>query len=94
MTLDNNAHPNIYKLLAQAENALGSPVNSHASLAEYFYLMGDTMKAIEHLEIALKKYKPNDLQKSSLEKRLKQMRFEAIREGVDEPQELLSKHTY
>ncbi|KAF0191153.1 MAG: peptidase M48 Ste24p [Gammaproteobacteria bacterium] len=44
----------LYQLLARAEEASGQAVNAHQSLAEYYYLIGETVAAIEQLKIALK----------------------------------------
>ncbi|OGT21646.1 MAG: hypothetical protein A2V90_06100 [Gammaproteobacteria bacterium RBG_16_57_12] len=70
--------PHIYKLLAQSENALGSQVEAHLSLAEYYYLSGYTVKAIEQLELALNQYQPTDTQSDYLKKRIEQLKAELI----------------
>ncbi len=44
----------LYQLLARVEEASGQVVNAHQSLAEYYYLIGETASAIEQLKIALK----------------------------------------
>jgi predicted Zn-dependent protease len=45
--------PLLYKMLAQAENDAGSPIESQQALAEYDYLNGQTRSAIERLDQAL-----------------------------------------
>ncbi len=46
--------PTVYQLYAQAEEQLGHTVESSAALAEYFYLRGQSMVAVQHLENAIK----------------------------------------
>lgn len=52
--------PSYYHLLAQSQDQLGNSADAHLSLAEYYYLIGQTRTAIEQLEIALHQIKEDD----------------------------------
>lgn len=41
-----------FKLLAEAEEQAGSPVESHIALAEYYFRLGEAQLALQHLELA------------------------------------------
>ncbi|NOY61964.1 MAG: M48 family metallopeptidase [Gammaproteobacteria bacterium] len=53
LTQRHDHEPSIYQLLARSETESGHPVDAHQSLAEYYYLSGETRAAIDQLEIAL-----------------------------------------
>lgn len=78
--------PLLYKLLAQAENDSGSPIESQQALAEYDYLNGQTQSAIEHLNRALDLTKKDDFYRSSrIEARLKEFKQQAELEANRKP---------
>lgn len=69
--------PLVYKLLAQAENDAGAPIESNQALAEYAYLNGQTQSAVEYLTQALKLVKKDDFYRASrIEARLKDFKNE------------------
>jgi len=68
--------PKLYQLLAETQAKLKKPANSHQSLAEHYYLLGQTHDAIRQLEIALKIPKINFYLTSRLEARLKEFKNE------------------
>lgn len=66
--------PSLYALLARAEGDAGYDADSHQSLAEHYYLMGETHAAIEQLNIALHLTQNKDFYRASrIEARLKQL---------------------
>lgn len=71
--------PELYNLLARAEGESGDAVDAHQSLAEYYYLSGQTRTAIEQLDIALSLSKEQDdpFQTPRIKARLEQMKTEA-----------------
>jgi predicted Zn-dependent protease len=74
--------PLIYKLLAQAENDAGSPIESQQALAEFDYLNGQTLSAIDHLDRALRMTNKDDFYRTSrIEARLKELKHQAELEG-------------
>jgi predicted Zn-dependent protease len=68
--------PELYRLLAEAQAKLNKPANSHQSLAEHYYLLGQTHDAIKQLEIGLKIPKKDFYLTSRLEARLKEFKNE------------------
>jgi len=68
--------PEYYRLLAETQAKLNDPVSSHHSLAEHYYLLGQTHEAIKQLEIALKLPKINFYLTSRIEARLKEFKDE------------------
>ncbi|MEJ2573409.1 MAG: M48 family metalloprotease [Gammaproteobacteria bacterium] len=79
--------PLVYKLLAQAENDEGSPIESLQALAEYDYLNGQTQSAIEHLNRALGMTKKDDFYHASrLKARLKELKQQAKLEAREKSQ--------
>lgn len=68
--------PKLYQLLSEAQAKLKNPAQSHQSLAEHFYLLGQTHEAIKQLEISLKTPKIDFYLTSSLEARLKEFKTE------------------
>lgn len=70
--------PQLYHLLAEAQAKLNKKANSHQSLAEYYYLLGQTHDAIKQLEIGLKTPKIDFYLTSRLEARLKEFKNELL----------------
>lgn len=68
--------PKLYQLLARTQAKLNKPANSHQSLAEYYYLLGQTHDAIKQIEIGLKIPKVDFYLTSRLEARLKEFKNE------------------
>jgi len=73
------AESSFYKMLAQAEDAYGDPVESHRAMAEYHYLYGDLKAAVQQLQIAAKAAdKDNFYLQSSIAARIKEIREEMM----------------
>lgn len=71
--------PNVYKLLAQAEEESGHRVNAHQTMAEYHYYNGELHSAIDQLTIALTLIDKDDFyQQSRAKARLDQLKEEAL----------------
>lgn len=68
--------PEVYRLLAKTQAKLNKAADSHQSLAEYYYLLGQTHDAIKQLEIALKIPNVDFYLTSRLEARLKEFKNE------------------
>ena len=68
--------PELYRLLAEAQAKLNKPASSHQSLAEHYYLLGQTHDAIKQLEIGLKTPKIDFYLTNRLEARLKEFKTE------------------
>lgn len=68
--------PKLYRLLAETQAKLNKIANSHQSLAEHYYLLGQTHDAIKQLEIGLKTKKIDFYLTSRLEARLKEFKNE------------------
>lgn len=82
-----DAKPLVYKLLAQADSDDNSPIESQQALAEYDYLNGQTLSAIDHLNQALRMTKKDDFYHSSrIEARLKELKLQAELEGKQKSQ--------
>lgn len=62
--------PKLFQLLSKTQAKLNKPAYSHQSLAEYYYLLGQTHDAIKQIEIALKIPKIDFYITSRLEARL------------------------
>lgn len=72
----NTKSPDLYRLLARTQAKLKMPANSHQSLAEYYYLLGQTHDAINQLEIGLKVPNIDFYLTSRLEARLRAFKTE------------------
>ena len=70
--------PKLYRLLAETQAKLNEVASSHQSLAEHYYLLGQTHDAIKQLEIGLKTPKINFYLTSRLEARLKEFKNELV----------------
>ena len=68
--------PKLYRLFAETQAKLGKPAYSHQSLAEHYYLLGQTHEAIKQIEIGLKTPKIDFYLVNSLEARLKEFKNE------------------
>lgn len=68
--------PEFYRVFAEVQAKLKKPAYSHQSLAEHYYLLGQTHEAIKQLEIGLKIPKIDFYLISSLEARLKEFKNE------------------
>lgn len=74
-------NPALYALLARAEGDAGYKADSHQSLAEHYYLTGETHSAIEQLNIALRLTQNKDFYRASrVEARLKQLQAYVVAE--------------
>ncbi|MBL8250297.1 MAG: M48 family metallopeptidase [Candidatus Competibacter sp.] len=74
-------HPNdptLYATYAQAAQRGGDMAATHATMAEYHYLNGELLPAIEQLELGLRRSGASPNQQAQLRARLKQIRAEAI----------------
>jgi len=80
--------PALYAAYAQAAQRAGDLAATHATMAEYHYLNGELLPAIEQLELGLKNPGLSPNQEAQLRARLKQFKAEA---GVLDP--ALSKRT-
>lgn len=65
-----------YDLLSQAEAQIGSPVESSIAKAEYYYLVGGTKLAIDHLKFAQRQKKMSYHQEERVKARLEQLQYE------------------
>jgi predicted Zn-dependent protease len=75
--------PELYNLLARAEGESGDAIEAHQSLAEYYYLCGQTRTAIDQLNIALSlsKEQNDPFQTPRIKARLEQLKSEAKAEA-------------
>lgn len=71
-------NPKLYRLLAETQSKLNMPASSHQSLAEYYYLLGQTHDAIKQLEIGIKTPKIDFYIINRLEARLKEFKQELL----------------
>ncbi len=75
--------PELYRLLAETQAKLKQPANSHQSLAEYYYLLGQTHDAIKQLEIGLKTPNIDFYLTTRLEARLSEFKNELLQLKAD-----------
>ena len=78
-------HPNdpqLYAAYAQAAQRAGDRAETHATMAEYHYLNGELLAAMEQLEIGLRNPGLSPNQEARLRARLKQIRAEAIAQDL------------
>ena len=68
--------PEFYKLLAEAEAALGNSANTHIAMGEYYYRIGQTHQAIDQLSLALKNKQIDFYNTSRIEARLNEFQEE------------------
>ena len=74
--------PALYKLLADAEIAAGQKAAAHQALAEYYYLNGQTIAAIEQLQSGIKASDADFYRASQMEARLKEVQDQAAQEAT------------
>ncbi|MEW5756533.1 MAG: M48 family metalloprotease [Pseudomonadota bacterium] len=75
---------NVYELRARIEDRLGNQAESHAAMAEAYFLTGMTGNAIEQLEFALKKLGENPFRRPGLEKRLEELKQIALQDKKEQ----------
>lgn len=83
-----NRHPNepqLYATYAQAAQRAGDLAATHATMAEYHYLNGDLLPAIEQLELGIKGSALSPNEEAGLRARLKQFRAEALAQDLPVP---------
>ncbi len=68
--------PAVYKLLAQAAGKTDRPLQTHTAMAEYYYLNGYTLQAVEQMKLAQKTPSLSDYQAARIEARLKTLEQE------------------
>jgi predicted Zn-dependent protease len=68
--------PELYRLLAQARDAMKDPLGARQALAEYYYLRGDMRAALEQLQMALRLVPKSDVRATRLTARIESMRNE------------------
>lgn len=83
VTSDNQADPQIYKLLAQAAEATGHKVHTHTAMSQYYFLNGYTNQAIEQLKLAEKSPGLSSYQTERLQARIANM--EALLDAERQP---------
>lgn len=76
--------PNHYQLLAKASTGMGQDVDAHEAMAEYYYLNGQTLEAVEQLTLASKLPGQDFYQTSRIEARLQELEALALEEKEKE----------
>lgn len=74
--------PQLYATYAQAAQRAGDMAATHATMAEYHYLNGELLPAIEQLELGLRSPGLAPNQEAQLRARLKQFRAEALAQNL------------
>lgn len=74
--------PQLYATYAQAAQRAGDRAATHATMAEYHYLNGELLAAIEQLDIGLRNPGLSPNQEARLRARLKQFRAEALAQDL------------
>ncbi|MGB5260037.1 MAG: M48 family metalloprotease [Gammaproteobacteria bacterium] len=76
--LSNNTadNPAVYKLLAQAAGKTNRALQTHTAMAEYYYLNGYTLQAVEQMKLAQKTPRLSDYQAARIQARLKALKQE------------------
>jgi predicted Zn-dependent protease len=77
--------PLLYASYAQAAQRSGDLAATHSTMAEYHYLNGELLPAIEQLELGLRNPGLSPNQEAQLRARLKQIRAEAIAQDLPVP---------
>ena len=72
----------LYMTYAQAAQRAGNQAETHATMAEYHYLSGELLAAIQQLEIGLRDPSLPPHQEARLRARLKQFRAEAVAQDL------------
>ncbi|MBT8130979.1 MAG: M48 family metalloprotease [Gammaproteobacteria bacterium] len=68
--------PDVYKLLAQAAGKTDRPLQTHTAMAEYHYLNGYTLQAVEQMKLAQKTTSLSNYQAARIEALLKALEQE------------------
>ncbi|MFO1371177.1 MAG: M48 family metalloprotease [Candidatus Competibacteraceae bacterium] len=87
-------HPNspqLYATFAQAAQRSGDTAATYATMAEYYYLSGELLPAIEQLELGLRNPGLSPYQEAQLRARLKQFKEEALARNIPLPKSSSSK---
>ena len=66
--------PHIYKLLAQAAEAMGRKAQMHGAMSQYYFLNGFTRQAIQQLQLARREPGLNDYETARITARLKELK--------------------
>ena len=66
--------PHIYKLLAQAAEAMGRNAQMHGAMSQYYFLNGITRQAIQQLQLARRETGLNDYETARITARLKELK--------------------
>ncbi len=72
----------LYSTYAQAAQRAGDMAATYATMAEYYYLNGELLAAIEQLELGLRNPGISPNQEAQLQARLKQLKSEAIAQNL------------
>ena len=81
--------PQLYAVYAQAAQRAGDRAETHATMAEYHYLNGELLAAIEQLEIGLRNPGLTPNQEARLRARLKLFQAEAVAQDLPVPKRTL-----
>lgn len=74
--IDHHVGAPFYRLQAQAEGGSGNKIEAHISMAEYYYLSGETKIAIQQLRLAKTDPRIDDYQRQRVTARLAQLEKE------------------
>ena len=77
--------PLLYATYAQAAQRSGDMAATHSTMAEYHYLNGELLPAIEQLELGIRNPGLSPNQEAQLRARLKQIKAEAIAQNLPVP---------
>jgi predicted Zn-dependent protease len=72
----------LYATYAQAAQRAGDRAATHATLAEYYYLNGELLAAVDQLEAGLRNPGLSPNQEAQLRARLKKFRAEALAQDL------------
>lgn len=79
--------PSLYLLLAKAATGMGREIDAHEAMAEYYYLNGQTVSAVEQLTMASKLPGQDFYQASRIEARLQELQALALEEKEREEEQ-------
>lgn len=68
--------PELYRLLAQAREAMNDRLGAHQALAEHYYMLGEMRPALEQLEMALRRVSEPDVRATRIKARIETIRNE------------------
>ena len=66
--------PHIYKLLAQAAEAMGRNAQMHGAMSQYYFLNGYTRQAIQQLQLAAREPGLTDYESARIQARLGELK--------------------